>query len=75
MRALMKLAMRVLKTLARAILSFTLLPIRVAVVESKWIAGSNLGRNPGDDIDSDIETFVGRDSVSPQMKDIRNRFS
>jgi len=62
MRALKTLAMRVLRALARAILNFNLLPIHVAVVESKWIAGSNLGRNPGDDIDCDIEKFTRRNS-------------
>ena len=63
MRVPKTLAMRALKALARAILNFNLLPIHVAVVESKWIAGSNLGRNTGDDINRDIESFTRRNSA------------
>ena len=56
------LAMKTLMAFARAIVSFNLLPIHVAIVESKWIAGSDLGRKPGDDIDQDIKSFIRRDS-------------
>ena len=45
--------MRTLSTLAALILSFNFLPIRIAVVESRWIAGCSVGRQPGDDIDHD----------------------
>ena len=75
MRRLKTLMMRALRALARAILSFNLLPIHVAVVESKWIAGSNLGRNTGDDIDRDIETFTRRNSANPRTQDARDRFT
>ncbi len=71
MRALKTLAMRVLMALARAILNFNLLPIHVAIVESKWIAGSNLVRTPGDDINCDIETFTRRKSGNPRTQDAR----
>jgi hypothetical protein len=73
MRTISTLAMRTLRVLARAILSFTMLPIRVAVVESQWVAGSNLGRNPGDDIDRDIESFARRKSGNPRTQDTRDR--
>ena len=73
MRTISTLAMQTLRALARVILSFSMLPIRVAVVESKWIAGSDLGRNPGDDIDRDIKTFARRKSGNPRTQDARDR--
>ena len=62
-------AMKVLKALARAILSFNLLPIHVATIESKWIAGIDLGRKPGDDIDRDIGSFTRRNSPLRKKSD------
>ena len=62
-------AMKILKALARTILSVNRLPIRIAMIESKWIAGSDLGRKPGDDIDRDIDTFTRRNSRSRKKQD------
>jgi hypothetical protein len=61
--------MRILSTLATLILSFNFLPIRIAVVESRWVAGYSLGQQPGDDIDRDIDSFAHRDSGSPRTQD------
>ncbi len=73
MRKLWSFAIRTLKMLATVVLSFSLLPIRVAVVESRWVAGRSLGQQPGDDIDRDIDSFDHRDSGSPQNQDARGR--
>ncbi len=54
------ITMKILRAFATAIVSFHMLPIHVAIVESKWIAGSDLGRKPGDDIDQDIDSFIRR---------------
>ena len=54
--------MRILSTIATLILSFCFSPIRVVVVESRWIAGCSLGQQPGDDIDRDIDSFTHRNS-------------
>ncbi len=62
--------MQILSTIATLILSFCFLPIRVAVVESRWVAGCSLGQQPGDDIDRDIDSFAQRDSSSPRTQDI-----
>ena len=60
MRTLLTLAMRTLSTLATLILDFTFLPIRIAVVESRWLAG--LDRQPGDDIfDCDVDALAHHD--------------
>ena len=59
MRTLSTLAMRALSTLATLILDVTFLPIRIAVVESRWLAG--LGQQPGDDIvDCDFDVLGHR---------------
>ena len=50
MRTLSTLAMRTLSTLATLILELTFIPIRIAVVESRWVAGHDLGELPDDDI-------------------------
>lgn len=51
--------MRILSTLATLILSLTFIPIRLAAVESRWVAGQNLGQQPGDDsIDCDIDVLA-----------------
>ena len=61
--------MRILSTLAKLILSFNNLPFRLVMVESRWITGHSLGQKPGGDIDSDIESFVERDSARHRTQD------
>jgi len=68
MRTLLTLTKRTLSTLATLILSFNFLPFRVALVESQWLLGRSLGQHPGDDIDSDIDSFARRNSGSPPTK-------
>ena len=61
MRTLSTLAMRTLSTLATLILDLAFIPIRIAVVESRWAAGHGLGQQPGDDIvDCDINALAHR---------------
>lgn len=64
MRKLASVAMWILRAFATAILNFSLLPMCVAVVERRWITGSGLGRKPGDDIDSEVDSFARRGEVS-----------
>ncbi len=45
-----KETVRTLSTLATLILDLAFIPIRIAVVESRWVAGQGLGQQPGDDI-------------------------
>ena len=59
------ITMKILRAFATVIVNFNLLPIHVAVVESKWLAGSDLGRKPGNDVDQDIKSFIRRDSHIP----------
>ena len=59
MRTLSTLAMRTLSALATLILDVTFMPIRIAVVESRWLAG--LGQQPGDGIvDCDFDVLAQR---------------
>ena len=59
MRTLSTLVMRTLSTLATLILGLTFIPIRLAAVESRWVAGHNLGQQPGDDsIDCEIDVLA-----------------
>jgi hypothetical protein len=53
--------MRALSTLATLILDLAFMPIRIAVVESRWLAGH--GQQPGDgiaDCDFDVLAHRGR---------------
>ena len=61
--------MRFLSTLAKLILSFNLLPLRVAMVESRWITGRSLGQGSDRDIDSEIDSFVRRESAEPPTRE------
>ncbi len=61
MRTLSTLAMRALSALATLILDVTFMPIRIAVVESRWVAGHDLGQQLGGDIvDCDIDALAHR---------------
>ena len=46
MRTLSTLAMRTLSTLATLILDLAFVPIRIAVVESRWVGGGFVGTTP-----------------------------